>query len=59
MRFVEKYMLPLKQAGIVWGYDLQYLVTGLLNQHPRSAIQFTQDGRTDYEAFYQELISLD
>lgn len=59
MRFVEKYMLPLKQSGVVWGYDLQYLITGLLNQHPRSAIAFTQEGRTDYENFYQELTLLD
>ncbi|MCR4694587.1 MAG: aldolase catalytic domain-containing protein [Pseudobutyrivibrio sp.] len=57
--FVEKYMLPLKESGVVWGYDLQYLVTGLLNQHPRTAIQFTKDERKDYLNFYQEMINLD
>ena len=54
--FIEKYMLPLKQQGIHWGYDLQYMFTGLLNCHPREAIQFTNDGRTDYDEFYKNLL---
>ena len=59
MKFVEQYMAPLKGNGVVWGYDLQYLATGLLNQHPRTAIQFTKENRKDYEAFYQEMMMLD
>ena len=47
-KFIEDYVIQLKKDGIVWGYDLQYLMTGLLNQHPRSAIQFTKDKREDY-----------
>lgn len=58
-QFVEKYMNALKREGTVWGYDLQYLMTGLLNQHPRSAIQFTKDGRTDYTEFYREVVAMD
>ncbi len=56
LSFLEKDMLKLKESGIVWGYDIQYLLTGLLNQHPRSAIQFTKDKRQDYAEFYNELI---
>ena len=59
IQFVERYMNKLKEEGIVWGYDLQYLMTGLLNQHPRTAIQFTKDGRKDYAEFYQEVVALD
>lgn len=59
LRFNEKYMVPLKQAGNVWGYDQQYLLTGILNQHPRSAMAFTKEGRTDYSEFYKELTYLD
>lgn len=55
-QFIEKYMTKLKQDGIVWGYDIQYLMTGLLNQHPRTAIQFTKDKRTDYSEFYKDLL---
>lgn len=58
-KFVENEMLKLKKQGVTWGYDLQYLMTGLLNQHPRTAIAFTKDGRSDYAEFYKELITLD
>ncbi|MGN0353153.1 MAG: hypothetical protein ACI4ES_16040 [Roseburia sp.] len=47
--------MQLKKDGVVWGYDLQYLVTGLLNQHPRTAIDFTKQNRTDYSKFYNEM----
>lgn len=56
MDFVEKHMLKLKAEGVVWGYDIPYLLTGILNSHPSSAIQFIKDGRTDYSVFYQELM---
>lgn len=54
--FVETYMLPLKEQGIVWGYDLQYMFTGLLNRHPREAIDFTNQKRNDYAQFYCTLL---
>ncbi len=54
--FIEKYMLPLKEQGVVWGYDLQYLFTGLLNRHPREAIDFTNSQRKDYAEFYKSLL---
>lgn len=54
--FIEKYMLPLRQQGVVWGYDLQYMFTGLLNRHPREAIDFTTADRDDYSEFYKSLL---
>lgn len=57
LQFIEKHMNKLKEDGAVWGYDLQYLMTGLLNQHPRTAIQFTKEGRKDYAEFYKEIIA--
>lgn len=54
--FIEKYMIPLKESGVVWGYDLQYMFTGQLNRHPREAIHFTEQKRTDYTEFYKELL---
>ena len=59
IRFIEKHMTKLKEDGVVWGYDLQYLMTGLLNQHPRTAIQFTKEKRNDYSAFYREVVAQD
>ena len=57
LKFVETKMADLKKEGVVWGYDVPYLVTGLLNQHPRTAIAFTKEKRTDYSKFYDEQIS--
>ncbi|MBR4622893.1 MAG: aldolase catalytic domain-containing protein [Ruminococcus sp.] len=59
IRFIEKQMTKLREQGIVWGYDLQYLMTGILNQHPRSAISFTKEQRDDYAEFYKEIIAQD
>ena len=59
VQFIEKHMNRMKEDGIVWGYDLQYLMTGLLNQHPRTAIQFTKEKRKDYTEFYKELVVQD
>lgn len=59
IRFIDSHMNKLKEEGVVWGYDLQYLMTGLLNQHPRSAIQFTKEKRKDYAEFYREVVAQD
>lgn len=55
LSFLDQYMEGLKRQGIVWGYDTQYLLTGLTNQHPRAAIQFTKERRSDHSAFYREI----
>lgn len=59
IQFIENHMSKLKEEGAVWGYDLQYLMTGLLNQHPRTAIQFTKENRKDYAEFYKEIVVQD
>ncbi len=56
LKFIEKEMLPLKEQGVVWGYDVQYMLTGMLNRHPRAAIDFTAKKRTDYAEFFTDLI---
>ena len=58
-QFIEKHVNALKKQGVVWGYDLQYLMTGLLNQHPRTAIEFTKNQRDDFAEFYKELVTSD
>lgn len=59
IQFIDTHMNQLKKEGVVWGYDLQYLMTGLLNQHPRAAIQFTKENRHDYTEFYREIVVQD
>ena len=59
LKFIEDDIIPLKEQGSKWGYDIQYMLTGQLDQHPRSAIAFTADDRTDYYKFYLDLIDRD
>lgn len=56
LKFIEEHMLALKSEGIAWGYDIPYLLTGRLNQHPSAAIDYTKAGRTDYADFYADLL---
>ena len=51
--FIQNYMLPLKQSGLVWGYDIPYLITGQLNVHPRTAITAIKENDTNYSEFYK------
>ncbi|EXM38301.1 aldolase catalytic domain-containing protein [Ruminococcus albus] len=59
IKFIDEHMTKMREQGVVWGYDLQYLMTGLLNQHPRTAIAFTKDNRNDYAEFYKEIVTMD
>lgn len=53
---LEHEIIPLKEQGVIWGYDIPYLLTGQLNQHPRTAIAATREKRTDYQKFYVDLV---
>lgn len=54
--FIENNMHQLREQGVTWGFDLHYMFTGMLNCHPREAIAFTDQKRTDYSQFYKELL---
>jgi 4-hydroxy 2-oxovalerate aldolase len=55
MDFVQKHIKAEMEKGNIWGYDIPYLLTGVMNAHPSSAIRFMQDKRVDYSGFYREL----
>ncbi len=57
LEFIEKYMIPMKEKGVVWGYDLPYLLTGQFNQHPRTAIAYTKANRKDITEYFKEITS--
>lgn len=59
IQFVEKYVVPLQEEGMEWGFAIPYLLTGHLNQHPRAAIAALKEGRKDYTEFYKEIIDRD
>ncbi len=58
-QFLEKHINKLKAEGTVWGYDHPYLLTGQLNQHPRTAIAYTKEKRKDLVEFYKEISGQD
>lgn len=59
LKFIENQIDRLKSDGVVWGYDIPYLLTGRMNQHPRDAIQFIADNRSDYANLYRYLYDKD
>ncbi len=56
LEFIKKYIAEERAKGSVWGYDVPYMLTGALNRHPRAAIAFIKEGRTDYKELYQDLL---
>jgi 4-hydroxy 2-oxovalerate aldolase len=52
---IQNHVKPM-QENIDWGYHIPYLITGALNEHPRSAIQWMEsDRKDDFVAFMKEL----
>ncbi len=59
LKFIEEEMLKLKADGLVWGYDIPYLITGVLDRHPSGAIDCIKKNRKDYANIYLELMGLE
>ena len=52
---IEKEFLPLREI-IEWGYMIPDMITGVLNQHPRSAIEFRSGKiKQTFSEFYRRL----
>ena len=58
LEFIEKHMVELEKE-LDWGYSIPYMITGQLNEHPRSAIKARDEGNTNYTKFYKDLITID
>ena len=48
LNLISEWMLPMKEAGVEWGYNTSYMLTGLTNQHPRTAIAATKNKDTQF-----------
>lgn len=55
LKFVEEWMIPLKENGVEWGYNTSYMLTGLTNQHPRTAIAATKEKDHNFVEQYKFL----
>lgn len=54
---IDKAVLPLRER-YDWGYSIPYALTGMMNTHPRAAIEY-REGKTpdQYMEFYDQIIS--
>ena len=53
---VQNRIEPMRKK-LKWGFDLPYMITGVLNQHPRAAIAFNaKKGKKDVLDFYDSLM---
>lgn len=55
LKCIRDHIEPLRQE-LGWGYDLPYMITGMLNQHPRTAIQYKTQGKCDIVEFFDSII---
>jgi 4-hydroxy 2-oxovalerate aldolase len=55
LKAIQDYMLPLRDE-IEWGYMIPYVITSILNEHPRSAIAMRKtEDKDKYAEFYEEM----
>ncbi len=59
---IGKYIIPLKDK-IEWGYNVPYMIAGILNLHPRDSMALldldeNDPKRSDYRAFYEKCLDL-
>jgi 4-hydroxy 2-oxovalerate aldolase len=53
---IQEILLPLK-GEIEWGYHLPYMITGILNEHPRSGMKaMSAEKLPDLRKFYEGLL---
>ncbi len=55
LKFIQEEIVPLEKE-LDWGYSIPYMITGQLNEHPRSAMKARAEGDTNYVKFYNSLL---
>lgn len=58
LKVIQEHFVPLiSQRKMEWGYMVPYMITGMLNQHPRAAMKLrASDHPDDYVSFYDQII---
>ncbi len=55
LKVIQDHLVPM-QKDIDWGYFMPYMISGALNQHPRSAMKWMDSDKKDnYVAFYESM----
>ena len=55
LQCIQEHIEPLREK-LLWGFDIPYMITGLMNRHPRSAMEFnTSEDRGDVVKFFDSM----
>ena len=55
LQVIQDHLIPM-QKDIDWGYHIPYLITGALNRHPKSAMQWMDsEEKNDFVSFYNNM----
>ena len=53
---IQELFIPLK-TEVEWGYHIPYMITGVLNEHPRSGMKaMAEKALPDMRKFYEDLL---
>jgi 4-hydroxy 2-oxovalerate aldolase len=56
LQCIQEHIEPMR-AGLLWGFDIPYMITGMLNEHPRAAMAFNAgEHRGDWVKFFDSLV---
>jgi 4-hydroxy 2-oxovalerate aldolase len=56
LKFIEEFIVPLEKE-LDWGYSIPYMLTGQLNEHPRTAMKAREENDTEYRELYRNLLN--
>ncbi len=55
LKILQDHMIPMREE-LEWGYLIPYMLTGIMNEHPRSAIALRKTDQKDkYDEFYRNM----
>jgi 4-hydroxy 2-oxovalerate aldolase len=55
LKILQEHMIPMREE-LEWGYLIPYMLTGIMNEHPRSAIALRKTDQKDkYDEFYRNM----
>ncbi|MCP4653759.1 MAG: nucleoid-structuring protein H-NS [Candidatus Omnitrophica bacterium] len=55
---IAKEFIPLREK-IEWGYIIPYVISGIMNEHPRAAMALrNSDKKDNYREFYESLVNI-
>jgi len=56
LKVIADTVIPLGE-NLDWGYHIPYMITGMLDEHPRAAMAFMKNGDDrDYVGFYRQFL---